>query len=378
MSARVLIVQESLPQYRVPLFTRLRDLLAGHGVHLDVAHGQPSMTVGARRDGGTLDRSLLLHNRRLQVGGRAVVWQPVYRVSAGYELVVVEHASRLLVNYALLARQRRGGPRVALWGHGRGRPEGTSVLGRLGGTARNGISRLPHWWFPYTERGAARIRGFGFPAERITVLQNAADTSWAEHATAARVPGRCVFIGGLYPGKGVDLLVAAADRVAARHPAFTMVIVGDGPDRAQVDAWARDRPYLRIAGPLFGPEKAQELAAAELVLAPSMVGLAVLDSFAAGAPMVTTDTPGHGPEIEYLEHGRNGWIVPAGVESFADTVLTLLDRPDLLTAARAACSADAGRYSIDTMADRFTAGILAALVAAPDHMALMIPAERTA
>lgn len=364
MTPRVLIVQESLPQYRVPLFSRLRDRLDGHGIHLDVAHGRPTADVGARRDGGSLDWSLRLRNRRAQLGGRPLVWQPIYRLSAGYDLVIVEQASRLLVNYALLARQRGPGPRVALWGHGRVRPDGTSVTARLGRTVKTGVTRLPHWWFAYTEGGAARVRALGFPAERVTVLQNAADTSWAEHAAAARMPGRCVFIGGLYRGKGIDVLIAAADRIAARHPAFSLVVVGDGPERAQVDDWARGRSYLRVAGPLFGPAKAAELTAAQLVLAPSMVGLAVLDSFAAGAPMVTTDTPFHGPEIEYLEHGRNGWIVSDGVESFADVVTDLLERPDLVATARAACSADAVRYSIDTMADRFTAGILDAVAPA--------------
>lgn len=361
MGAKVLIVQESLPQYRVPFFDGLRDRLDSDGILLDVAHGRPAAEVGARRDGGFLDWSVRLRNHRAHLGSHPVVWQPVYRLSTGYDLVIVEQASRLLVNYALLARQRRRGPDVAMWGHGRARPAGPSTASRFGHAVKAGVSRLPHWWFAYTEGGAEQVRRLGFPTERISVVQNSADTSWAEHTIPTRVPGRCVFIGSLYPGKGIDFLIAAADRVASRVPDFSLVIVGDGPQRSQVETWAANRPYLRPTGPLFGRAKAEELTAAQLVLAPGVVGLAVLDSFAAAAPMVTTDVPFHGPEIEYLEHGRNGWIVPDRVDAFAETVENLLERPDLVSSARDACRTAAERYSLEAMTDRFTEGVLAAV-----------------
>jgi glycosyltransferase involved in cell wall biosynthesis len=370
MHAKVLIVQESLPQYRVPFFDSLRDRLAGQDIALDVAHGRPPAEVAGRGDGGHLDWSIGLDNRRLRVAGHPVVWQPVYRRSIGYDLVIVEQASRLLVNYPLLARQRRPRPNVALWGQGADRPAGRSTARRVGRAARSAISRLPHWWFAYTEGGAEQVRRLGFPAGRITVVQNAADTSWAQHAVPTKVPGRCVFIGSLYRGKGIDFLVAAADRVASQRPEFSLVIVGDGPERSRVDSWAADRPYLRATGPLFGRAKAAELTAAQLVLAPGMVGLAVVDSFAAAAPMVTTDMPFHGPEVEYLEHGRNGWIVPDRVDAFAEVVETLLGRPDLIIGARAACRSAAERYSLRAMTERFAGGVAAALGAGPRVSAL--------
>ena len=39
---RVLVVQESLPHYRVALFEGLRRSLAAEGVLLDLVHGRPS------------------------------------------------------------------------------------------------------------------------------------------------------------------------------------------------------------------------------------------------------------------------------------------------------------------------------------------------
>lgn len=367
MTARVLIVQESLPQYRVPLFNGLRERLALHGIHLDVAHGQPVGPVAARNDGGELPWSRRFENRRLSIGKRYVASQPVYRASASYELVIVEQASRLVTNYVLLGRQAFGGPRIALWGHGANLDPGGTVTV----AASRAMARRPHWWFAYTEGSAARVRAAGFTTERITVVQNATDTSWASGRSASKVPGRCVVIGSLYRDKRLDFLIAAADAVAHRCSAFELVIVGDGPERARVEAWAASRPYLTYRGALFGGAKAADLLSASLVLNPGRVGLGVLDAFAAGAPVVTTRGSHHSPEIEYLRHASNGWMTENHVKAYADAVTTLLDRPDLVAAARSACRADAARYSVDTMADRFTTGILAALAAAPSGVTLM-------
>jgi glycosyltransferase involved in cell wall biosynthesis len=358
---RVLVVQEALLQYRVPLFERLRDQLAAAGIELAVVHGEPDGAVAARNDAGSLDWATRVRNRRLGRPGRSLLWQPVLGLARDADLVVVEQASRMLANYPLLARRRGPGPAVALWGHGTSRQAGRRAPSR---TVKELLSRLPHWWFPYTQAGAEHVRGLGFPSGRITVLQNAVDTSWATHAAGARIPDRCVFIGSLYPEKCLEFLIAAADDLVRRRPSFSLVVVGDGPQRRQLEAWAADRPHVRCAGALFGAEKAAELTAAQLVLNPGLVGLAVLDAFAARTPMVTTGVPLHSPEIEYLEHGRNGWVAPHRVDAFADQVDRLLARPDVLAAARAACGAAAGRYSLESMTTRFAAGIGAALASA--------------
>jgi glycosyltransferase involved in cell wall biosynthesis len=353
----VLVVQEALRQYRVPLFERLRDQLAAAGIELAVVHGEPDAAVAARNDAGSLDWATRVRNRRR---GR-LLWQPVLGLARDADLVVVEQAGRMLANYLLLAGQRGPGPAVALWGHGTSPRAGGRAPGRA---VKDLLSRLPHWWFPYTQAGAAHVRGLGFPGQRITVLQNAVDTSWAVHAAEARIPDRCVFIGSLYPAKCLEFLIAAADDLVRRRPSFSLVVVGDGPQRRQLEAWAADRPHVRYAGALFGAAKAAELTAAQLVLNPGLVGLAVLDAFAARTPMVTTETPLHSPEIEYLENGRNGWVAPHRVDAFADQVERLLARPDVLAAARAACGTAAGRYSLESMTTRFTAGIGAALAQA--------------
>ena len=62
---------------------------------------------------------------------------------------------------------------------------------------------------------------------------------------------------------------------------------------------------------------------------PGRVHLAVLDAFAARAPMVTIESPRHSPEIEYLVSGRNALVLPASTTpaEYAAAVSSLLWDP---------------------------------------------------
>jgi glycosyltransferase involved in cell wall biosynthesis len=194
-------------------------------------------------------------------------------------------------------------------------PDG-SVLSRVGEAAKRGYSRVPHWWFAYTEGTAGRVAGLGFPRHRITVVQNAVDTAsfqrWydaetPEEAARARaglgLTGRstCVYIGSLPPNKRLGFLLEAAEVIAEAVPDFELVVVGSGPEMVRR---AADRlPWLHHVGARFGQEKAALARKSQLLLMPGAVGLGILDSFSFQLPMLTTAEALHGPEIEYLRDG---------------------------------------------------------------------------
>ena len=76
---------------------------------------------------------------------------------------------------------------------------------------------------------------------------------------------------------------------------------------------------------------------------------------------VILDGTRHGPEVAYLESGRNGFVVEDEAQVFAQTALRLLEDPALLQRIRTAAGADARRYTLDNMVQRFVAGIEACL-----------------
>ncbi|WP_143320791.1 glycosyltransferase, partial [Cellulomonas iranensis] len=112
-------------------------------------------------------------------------------------------------------------------------------------------------------------------------------------------------------------------------------------------------------GPLPHPEsKALLGAACDVLLMPGAVGLSAVDSLALSTPMITSPGAAHGPEFEYLEHGRNALVVAGGEADFADAVVSLLTDPVRLSALRSAGQEDVTRYSREAMSARFTDGLL--------------------
>ncbi|MCW2903798.1 MAG: hypothetical protein JWO67_6063 [Streptosporangiaceae bacterium] len=382
---RVVCVQERLLRYRIPFFDLLRRTLIDDGIALDVRYGTASEAVALREDSGNLPWGTYVHDRHFRLGtAHEAVWQPVISATRQADLIIVDQASRLLANYVLLARQRFGGPPVALWGHGANLQPDGSVLSRVGEAAKRRYSRVPHWWFAYTEGTARRVAGLGFPCQRITVVQNAVDTlslqSWYDTVTSAEaaqaraglgLAGRntCMYIGSLYPNKRLGFLLEAAEVIAATVPDFELVVVGSGPDQETVRQAAARLPWLHHRGAVFGREKAVLARTSQLLLMPGAVGLGILDSFSFRLPMVTTTEALHGPEIEYLRSGVNGLMAaPGGTpQTYAQTVIELLCDPARIGRLKNGCAASAETYTLDAMVRRFAEGVRGALRQGSGH-----------
>ena len=375
--ARVAIVQRALRRYRAGFFEALRDDLASDGIELLLFHSTRDAEEDSRDDALDVPWAQHLERRVVRVGGRHLVWQPLVRDLRTADLVVVEQAAQLALNYRLLARQALGGPLVAFWGHGRSFATDPSAIGER---AKAGISGRAHWWFAHTSLSADVVADLGFDRDRITIVDNAIDTTALRRELAEVTdlelrqlrdalgigPGPVgLFLGNLREEKRLDVLFTACDRIRSAVPGFELVVIGHGPLAASVAAAARDRSWLHDLGPRFDRDRALVLLLADLLLVPASVGLVVLDSFAAGAPLVTSQAAGHGPEIAYLRDRENGVLVEHGTEPerYARAVIEVLQDAALLQRLRAGCSADATRYSIESMTARFAAGVRGALAA---------------
>lgn len=363
---RVVVIQEVVPQYRVPLFEMLRDGLNEHAVELALLYGQGTARYRTRGDTAQVEWAHAVHNKVVRLPrGATLTWQPAARQAMRADLVVVEHANRHLINYLLLAVCAAGaGPRVAFWGHGANlqsrRPDG------LRERWKSATARMPHWWFAYTEGSAGRVEARGFPRERITVLQNAVDTSAYRGSDVRRDPHGCIYVGSLYADKRIGFLLEAGDLIAKQLPTFTLTIVGDGPQRGLVVAAARSHPWLRYSGAVFGTEKANLVRGSSLMLNPGLVGLGVLDAFAARTPMATIGGAFHSPEFEYLVSDRNGIVLPMGSTpaDYGSRVLSALADIAHLEALRRGCADASRKITLSEMHRRFQEGVLDAIATA--------------
>lgn len=359
--------EEILTPYRYDFLERLRERLDERGVGFRYLHGG----AGPGHDGGP---PWVEHMRQwhLNMGDRRLVWQSPGTAARRSDLLILDEGARLLSSVYYLLGQPRNVPRVALWGHGLV-SSGTGSMDAAF-AARRWTARLPAWWFAYTEGSARRLASAGFPRDRVTVVNNAIDTTALsghlrslQSGGLLRAPHRCVFVGTLYHRKRLDYLLAAGDHLARRCPGFVLDVVGDGEMRSDLARAAASRPWLQLVGRRSGRSLVEVLARAQLVLAPASVGLSVLDSFATETPLVAVLGLGHGPELEYMQPGRNGFLLPEGTTplGYADYVCELLSQTGRVESARAGCRESASVLTLDRMVDSFVAGIIAALAQRP-------------
>ncbi len=147
----------------------------------------------------------------------------------------------------------------------------------------------------------------------LRVIHNPIDVERVRGLVAAAAPVRrgapaLVSVGRLARQKGFDLLVPAIAQVRKRFPDVHLTILGDGPERAALEAQVRGlglEDAVTFAG--FTEKPLGAVGAADaFVLASRYEGFpnAALEAIACGTPIVLTDCPGANRDI--VVPGRNG------------------------------------------------------------------------
>ncbi|MFG3250398.1 glycosyltransferase [Streptomyces sp. NPDC048187] len=169
----------------------------------------------------------------------------------------------------------------------------------------------------------------GMPAGRLAVKHNFVPDPEARRSG----PGEhLLYLGRLAEAKGVRLLMAAWDEIAAGGGVgVPLVIAGAGPLEDEVTAWAAGRDDVRHVG-LYDPEQCRRaIARSVAVVAPSTwleaFGLVVVEAMAAGVPTVAA---GHGAFVELVEDGGTGLLHrPGEAASLAACLRRIAAEPDL-------------------------------------------------
>lgn len=177
-----------------------------------------------------------------------------------------------------------------------------------------------------------KLHAAGMPAQKIKAIPNAVDLSlYGQRSPTPPGQLRVVYTGRLTPVKGVDVLVRAWARLPDRS-GLTLNIVGDGPQRAELEAFVAEAGIgdsVRFSG--WTDDVRAALRDADLYVQPSLnEGLpnSVLEAMAGGLPVVATRVSGN---EDLVHEGINGCLAEAGdADSLAQAfVRVLADRTAL-------------------------------------------------
>ncbi len=368
-SRSVAIIQEHVYHYRVAFYRHLKLLLDAEGVAFHLCYDQRTTPCHE------LDREeWTSHTPTWRLG--KVTWQKLPKEAKKSSLAIFQQQVRYPANLLRILTSRFHGQKTAFWGHGSCFAEGWEH--RRSEKFKAWISTKVDHWFAYNAKSADVVRGLGYPEERITIVRNAVDTTALREAMESftdcernklktklgfQSENICVFTGSYSENKRLGFLIEASILIRKKIPDFHLLLIGSGHDETTVESAAREHAWIHSLGPMDGTDKIPCWAISNLLLMPGLVGLVVIDSFAAGLPLVTTDFPNHSHEIDYLMHGENGWIVPdyRNPEAYADKVCVLLGDPEERSRIAANCLRDSSLYSIEQMACNFYEGAAKAL-----------------
>jgi rhamnosyl/mannosyltransferase len=137
-----------------------------------------------------------------------------------------------------------------------------------------------------------------------------------------------LFVGRLSYYKGVEYLLDAMGGVDA-----TLLVVGDGEQRAALERRTREREGVAFLGRVSDATLKRCYAAADVFVLPSVApseafGIVQLEAMAHGTPIVNTALPTGVPWVS--KDGKTGLTVPPkDADALADAIERLLANPDL-------------------------------------------------
>ncbi|HET9590052.1 MAG TPA: glycosyltransferase [Anaerolineales bacterium] len=159
-----------------------------------------------------------------------------------------------------------------------------------------------------------------------------------------------VSIGRLAPEKNWETLLRAAARVYAKHRDMRLVLIGDGPEREDLEHLARElgiAERVTFTGKFSFEEIPTYLKAADLFSFASVTetqGLVTIEAMAAGLPVVAVDGTG---THDIVEHGKEGLLVKNDPEALAASIIKMFSNPHEMKKFQAKALKKARSFDID-------------------------------
>jgi len=199
------------------------------------------------------------------------------------------------------------------------------------------------------------IRG-DLPCDKVVVKPNFVPVS--ELGLGARKP-QVVFAGGISRSKGVHLLLEAWGIASLQVEGFNLLLIGDGPDRKELEQRYGQLPRVTWCGRLSQSDVLEHMAASRILVFPSLAyencPMVLLEAMSVATPVVAAN---HSGLQTIVRHQREGLLFeacdPQALAAALQDAL-LADNSTWSGWSRAARRAQVERYSEDANYDQLIA-----------------------
>lgn len=204
-----------------------------------------------------------------------------------------------------------------------------------------------------SDSSAQEIAGIGIPPEHLTVIPPGVHERFTPDETRRSRSPHVAVVGRLAPVKRQRHALQALEAARSSVPELTVELVGDGPDRDDIEHWIREHDaseWVTVSGRVTDDELLEAYRRAWLVVSASYAegwGMSLTEGGACGTPCVATDIAGHrGAAVD----GVTGRLVTD--DALGPTVAELLSDEASRSAMSAAAIAHAGGLSWTAVAAR--------------------------
>lgn len=173
----------------------------------------------------------------------------------------------------------------------------------------------------------------GYHKDKVVHLKNGFNLQLGTVPPVAERKG-LLLIARLAPEKGVDVAVRAMAEVAKSMPDAHVSILGDGPERQNLEQLAADlhvQPQVRFLGRIDNAEITKHLRTSQALLVPSVwnenLPTVCIEAMVAGTPIIGSEVGGI-PEM--VRPGKNGLLFARGDhQALAGQIVSLLQDADI-------------------------------------------------
>lgn len=231
------------------------------------------------------------------------------------------------------------------------------MVARVARALESGSRRLGDLTVPVSAFTALRMGLSAVDGDRSRIVGNGVELAAIRGTRRDTKPVDVVFVGRLIDEKRVDLLLEAIHMLADRFPDLHCTVIGEGPERAALEAQADGlglAERVTFAGRVEGSRVYAVMKVAHLLVMPSQregFGITVAEAQACGTVPIVVRSPMSAASA-LVHDGVDGLLCDPTPASIADTIASLLSDPRRVATMSRSARRTARQYEWDLLADR--------------------------